>query len=182
MGRKRCPCEFSEIEPCRNQCSCRSPMMSGGCARCATYGSKEQQFANAKRLAGMDLQVNAYRKALQGVVEKFEESEPGREDFSVSMCEIAKNALHDTNETSPDGRFVVRVSTGRCKGYSRALPPGTGPVRCGNPTPCPIHPANDTRKPDEIEEFAQGVREHSSSTPCMDCGRPVLPGRTCGAC
>ncbi len=41
---------------------------------------------------------------------------------------------------------------------------------------------NDSKKSDEIEEFAQGVREHSSSTPCMDCGRPVLPGRTCGAC
>jgi hypothetical protein len=57
---RRCPCEFLEVEPCRPECSCRLPLMSGGCDRCATYGSYEQQVAAAKDIAvKLD---EAYRK------------------------------------------------------------------------------------------------------------------------
>lgn len=48
--RKRCPCEFPEIKPCHSNCSCRTPLLSGGCSYCATYGSREQQLAMAKFL------------------------------------------------------------------------------------------------------------------------------------
>lgn len=48
--RKRCPCEFKELQACGDDCSCRSSVMSGGCTRCATYGSYEQQLAMARRL------------------------------------------------------------------------------------------------------------------------------------
>jgi hypothetical protein len=47
---KRCPCEFKELQACSDNCSCRNPIMSGGCTRCATYGSYEQQLAMARRL------------------------------------------------------------------------------------------------------------------------------------
>lgn len=50
----KCPCEFEEIEPCHPQCTCRTPVLSAGCRRCATYGSDEQRLAAAKRLANQD--------------------------------------------------------------------------------------------------------------------------------
>lgn len=49
-NRKRCPCEFPEVNACDDNCSCRNKVMSGGCQRCASYGSYEQQLAAAKGL------------------------------------------------------------------------------------------------------------------------------------
>ena len=43
-----CPCTL--VEPCSPRCTCANPHYSGGCSRCATYGSKEQRIAAAKRL------------------------------------------------------------------------------------------------------------------------------------
>jgi len=51
---KRCPCEFVEVEACSSSCSCRTPVMSGGCRRCASYGSHEQQVASAQALVGRE--------------------------------------------------------------------------------------------------------------------------------
>lgn len=45
-----CPCSFPEIEPCQAQCSCRTPVLSAGCLRCARYGSLEQRLASARRI------------------------------------------------------------------------------------------------------------------------------------
>ena len=47
--RDGCPCHV--IEPCSYACSCADPFMSGGCQRCAKYGSKEQRVAAAKFIA-----------------------------------------------------------------------------------------------------------------------------------
>lgn len=44
-----CPCHH--VEPCSEQCACAYPHMSGGCDRCASLGSREQQIAAAKRIA-----------------------------------------------------------------------------------------------------------------------------------
>jgi hypothetical protein len=44
-----CPCTLTV--PCRDSCSCAREFLSGGCDRCATYGSKEQQLAAAVRIA-----------------------------------------------------------------------------------------------------------------------------------
>ena len=49
--RKRCPCEFPEVGPCKKTCSCWTPHFSGGCRRCATYGSYEQQVNAAVAIA-----------------------------------------------------------------------------------------------------------------------------------
>lgn len=43
-----CPC--LHIEPCSPNCTCVEPYSSHGCARCCSYGSKEQQIAAAKYL------------------------------------------------------------------------------------------------------------------------------------
>ena len=45
-----CPCSFPEIEPCMEDCSCANQFMSAGCARCCSYGSREQRLSNARRL------------------------------------------------------------------------------------------------------------------------------------
>lgn len=44
-----CPCHFTD--PCKPNCTCHNPFLSGGCSRCCTYGSKEQQKNHAKVLA-----------------------------------------------------------------------------------------------------------------------------------
>lgn len=44
-----CPCTLLETA-CRAQCTCRNPMLSGGCLCCATYGSVAQQMAAARRI------------------------------------------------------------------------------------------------------------------------------------
>lgn len=49
LGGKICVCELAE--PCMSQCTCANGVMSGGCLRCATYGSAEQREASAKRIA-----------------------------------------------------------------------------------------------------------------------------------
>ncbi len=49
--RLACPCQYEEVEPCKPHCTCRSSVMSGGCDRCATYGSLEQRIRKAKKLA-----------------------------------------------------------------------------------------------------------------------------------
>jgi len=44
-----CPCTLTT--PCHPRCTCVNGASSLGCSRCASYGSKEQQAAAAKKLA-----------------------------------------------------------------------------------------------------------------------------------
>lgn len=44
-----CPCRV--IAPCGPNCSCSNGLLSGGCARCASYGSREQQESAARTIA-----------------------------------------------------------------------------------------------------------------------------------
>ena len=44
-----CPCTI--IKPCKHTCTCANSHMSGGCMRCATYGSEEQRRAAAEGIA-----------------------------------------------------------------------------------------------------------------------------------
>jgi 5'(3')-deoxyribonucleotidase len=44
-----CPCLHTT--PCAASCTCANPFMSGGCGRCAKYGSIEQQTAAAVHIA-----------------------------------------------------------------------------------------------------------------------------------
>lgn len=47
-----CPCLL--VEPCSYACSCAKSTMSGGCMRCAKYGSMEQRLNAASRLAALE--------------------------------------------------------------------------------------------------------------------------------
>lgn len=44
-----CPCLYTE--PCHPQCTCAHEHHSGGCWRCARYGSEEQRRARAEGIA-----------------------------------------------------------------------------------------------------------------------------------
>lgn len=44
-----CPCLHTE--PCSPACSCASPVMSGGCFRCCSYGDEERKKRRAEVLA-----------------------------------------------------------------------------------------------------------------------------------
>lgn len=50
----RCACEVPQVPACSESCTCRTPLLSGGCNRCASYGSKEQQIGSAKAIAARD--------------------------------------------------------------------------------------------------------------------------------
>lgn len=51
MSRRKGGCPCLHVTPCHPQCSCANPLMSYGCTRCCSYGSKEQQKEMAQWLA-----------------------------------------------------------------------------------------------------------------------------------
>lgn len=55
VARSGCPCQL--VEPCQPNCSCANQYLSGGCSRCARYGSDEQRLAAATRLAELEAEV-----------------------------------------------------------------------------------------------------------------------------
>ncbi len=57
-----CPCTLAT--PCNSSCTCAHPGLSGGCERCATYGSREQRRESAERLASVQIDRDALRAAL----------------------------------------------------------------------------------------------------------------------
>lgn len=60
-----CPCTFPELEPCSSSCTCREPSLSGGCQRCARYGSYEQRLNKARWLLEQDALRARLRAALR---------------------------------------------------------------------------------------------------------------------
>lgn len=60
-----CPCAFPEIEPCSLSCTCRTPVRSGGCRRCARYGSYEQRLSKARWLVEQSTELAALRECLR---------------------------------------------------------------------------------------------------------------------
>lgn len=51
----RTVCACTLAEPCMENCSCACSILSGGCLRCATYGSIDQQKAQAAWISSHDL-------------------------------------------------------------------------------------------------------------------------------
>lgn len=51
-----CPC-YVLNEPCIPQCTCVNGFMSGGCRRCASYGSLAQRRSAARRLAAAQAEI-----------------------------------------------------------------------------------------------------------------------------
>ena len=59
-GSAVCPCTITE--PCSVNCTCANGFRSGGCSRCCTYGSREQQEAVAKILVAKEAAAEWVRK------------------------------------------------------------------------------------------------------------------------
>jgi len=59
-----CPCFHTT--PCHPQCTCAHPAASHGCDRCCTYGSPEQQQAQAERLARLARERDALLAVIRG--------------------------------------------------------------------------------------------------------------------
>jgi hypothetical protein len=68
-----CPCTLTT--PCCVQCSCADGYQSGGCRRCATYGSAEQRLAAAQSIA---LALSVGRSLLAAL-----ETVPGSSDLLI---------------------------------------------------------------------------------------------------
>lgn len=68
MEEKACPCLHTK--PCKQDCSCANPVMSGGCNRCCSYGSKEQQEEKAEWLAEViDKAIDERKERLSQICE-----------------------------------------------------------------------------------------------------------------
>lgn len=55
-----CPCTIEGVAPCGPACTCLEPFMSGGCTRCASYGSLEQRQVAARSIAAAVSAAFAY--------------------------------------------------------------------------------------------------------------------------
>lgn len=76
-----CPCEL--VEPCSPSCTCANGMLSGGCSRCARYGSLEQRTEAAKWLVEQEAKLSA----LQSEVERFRNEIGGKFDKPITSLE-----------------------------------------------------------------------------------------------
>jgi hypothetical protein len=81
-----CPCTL--VEPCSDQCTCADPAMSGGCQRCAKYGSQEQRIAAATRLASLSA-------ALEGIAE--------RSSYPIDPRDAFEEAISRARASLPSG-------------------------------------------------------------------------------
>ncbi len=54
-----CPCVL--VDPCQHSCTCANPAQSGGCKRCARYGSTSQRVSAAKRLVRHEQQRQEFK-------------------------------------------------------------------------------------------------------------------------
>lgn len=63
MEKVSCPCNYTT--PCRDSCTCATPLLSGGCDRCCGYGSLEQRKDMAETLVN---QIKILEKALDNAV------------------------------------------------------------------------------------------------------------------
>lgn len=98
-----CPCTVEGIEPCSYACTCANPVMSGGCSRCATYGSPEQQRAAAEYLVAALRSNGGTAKVLEAIREHAEfDDGDGNNDASVLRGRLA--TIRDLLPPSPDGK------------------------------------------------------------------------------
>lgn len=56
-----CPCQLAT--PCLPTCTCAHPLLSGGCRRCARYGSDQQRVAHAVAIVAADVAREATTRA-----------------------------------------------------------------------------------------------------------------------
>lgn len=84
-GRQTCACTLAE--PCRRSCTCAQPLLSGGCDRCATYGSPEQQRGMAALVAARTRAADALAES--DPIEAEDEDEGHRRRVWCQWCDVA---------------------------------------------------------------------------------------------
>ena len=65
MNDATCACSIPAVEPCNKRCTCRWPHYSGGCTRCASYGSAEQREGMAKAIVAREKRIAELEASLQ---------------------------------------------------------------------------------------------------------------------
>lgn len=99
--RSGCPCLI--VEPCSRNCTCATPVLSGGCRRCARYGSAEQRKAAAEFIA---LAIGRFR-------------EDKVNDTSMISFEKAKKLAG-----APEDERTESIFIGLCHAHSAGLEHG----------------------------------------------------------
>lgn len=62
---RKAVCACSLVAPCSGKCTCRWPWLSGGCQRCATYGSRDQQMESASRIETSERELQDSRERVR---------------------------------------------------------------------------------------------------------------------
>lgn len=87
-----CPCLHTT--PCHPNCTCVVSVSSRGCARCCSYGSKEQQRTAAERLAGSPQPPCSHRWVKHMII-----AEETDEPIGIRVC--AKCRFYEPLNVSP---------------------------------------------------------------------------------
>lgn len=87
-----CACEISGVEACSTNCSCRTPVLSGGCRRCATYGSDAQRLDSARRIAASDATLARL--------------EAQNEDMELDLRALEEGAAQDRSEIERQRKYI----------------------------------------------------------------------------
>lgn len=102
-----CPCTL--VKPCKANCTCARGLMSGGCLRCATYGSREQQIEAATRLSSTPAPVRAPTEDGPGL---WFSSNPVTQDLvfhesEAAAKQAAEEAVDDLEEQVADDNYLM---------------------------------------------------------------------------
>lgn len=81
-----CPCTL--VTPCQPSCSCANEFLSGGCDRCASYGSKEQQLAAAVHIAGREATIHVHEFTIRSVSTQRDKAQRERDEAAGLLHEF----------------------------------------------------------------------------------------------
>lgn len=106
FGRSRCPCTLAE--PCRDMCSCANSVMSGGCYRCASYGSAEQRQGVADWIVKREKVAEALARKVLDVPMRAVENPYGADHYECPQCEASHSGKGSVfgGGWVPDGPMV----------------------------------------------------------------------------
>ena len=119
-----CPCTVPGTIPCSTACSCVNPLLSGGCLRCAKYGSLEQRQRRAQHIAER-LQQNA-APTMDRISEVFARA-TSPELYAAYQ---QNNAAPTTQTESTEARLkspLSSVNSGQAASLNSRAPESTGP-------------------------------------------------------
>lgn len=190
LPRAVCPCSL--VTPCRPSCSCGNSVLSGGCDRCASYGSFDQQLAAARRLAERDARIAALeaerdslKHELACAVDDYKTNtrqlaDCGKHyDAKVSALEAERDRLRRHIDDLQSGMWVNCVYCGHRYGPGESTPVFMADALKTHVERCPQHPMaalreRTTKVEAELETARNDIRQLTDELASQTHERGVL--------